>query len=926
MIRDTVGDWQELSTLYERADSLDAAGLAAWLAELRVERHRLLPQLERMLEANEEATRVEFLSALPLIDARPSVLETDWDEGSRIGAYRLLRHIGSGGMAEVWLAERCDGAFERQVAIKLLFNHPARDQRETFVERFRRERDILASLSHPLIAPLHDAGVTPSGQPWLALEYVEGEGLAAWCDRHRLPVRKRIEVFRQVLLAVEHAHRNLVVHRDLKPSNILVTAGGQVRLLDFGIAKLADPAHGPIDETELTVRGGRPLTVAYASPEQLLGRPLTTACDVHSLGVILYELLCGVRPFDDGSATANELQRRVLEDEPRRLSRAPLAPADAELRGTTPPALRRALRGDLEAITAKAIERDLARRYPSVESLRADLDRFLEERPVAASTPGVVDRSLKFIRRHRLLVATAGLSTAAVLVAAGVAVAMAIEASGQRNRAVASRDYVLDMFTRADPNQAHGVDVSARDILAAGKARAATSFKSLPSLRGDVLSQIGVVEQRLGDLVGASETWASAAEAFREAGDTRSMISARIELADIQARIGDANVALAMLNDTGSLARAFPDDHALWARQDEVRGWALADSDQLAAAFAAMQSALGHARAAHGENHVQTVDMLRGLASIASERRDYRTAGEYLDGAEKAAAGLPELPANDIINLQLQRAKLQDVSGWPALAIDTAKKALIECDRLLGAKIENCFLLRHLLATAYLRTGAPAQAAEFLPALVEAANGARSPVRQAEALIIACRILRATERLAESPSLLSRLSDIAQGHGPRALPAYIVTAAILAVAEAAMFEGPPPAARDRVEAYLKDLPSSLEPLPLAQRDLESAIALQRLGAHDEALQRLRAADERLSHELGSAHSLITVYRLNQAASEEALGHRARAMAIFDAAIPVLREHFGPDAPLLASVVARRNHLRAGSAPPLSLGPSDVFLP
>src|SRR5664279_4393326 len=203
MVQNSVGDWQELSALYEHADGLDDAAVRAWVSGLQAAGHRLLPQLSRMLEARALLADVGFLQELPALGDSTTQRELEWDCGNLIGPYRLVRHVGSGGMAEVWLAERADGAFERQVAIKLLFNHPSRAQRGTFVERFKRERDILASLDHPNIASLHDAGVTPNGQPWLALEFVEGVPITQWCDAHTLSIEERLRVFRQVLLAAE---------------------------------------------------------------------------------------------------------------------------------------------------------------------------------------------------------------------------------------------------------------------------------------------------------------------------------------------------------------------------------------------------------------------------------------------------------------------------------------------------------------------------------------------------------------------------------------------------------------------------------------------------------------------------------------------------------------------------------------------------
>ncbi|HJV61566.1 MAG TPA: serine/threonine-protein kinase, partial [Albitalea sp.] len=309
--------WSALSALYEEADALPAHALPGWLAQLERQGHTLLPQLRRMLEARSQMETDDFLGTLPRLGDSGSG-SGHWCAGRRVGPYRLVRALGEGGMAEVWLADRDDGAFRRQVAIKLPYPRPGR---ETFAARFDRERDILATLRHPHIAGLYDAGVTPEGQAWLALEYVEGQPISAFCDERHLPLRERVTLFRQVLLAVQHAHANLVIHRDLKPANILVTPQGEVRLLDFGIAKLLDTPGDAIEETELTRQAGRSMTPRYASPEQLTGLPLTTACDVYSLGVVFYELMCGERPYELKVESAAQLEHAILEVEPRAMSR-----------------------------------------------------------------------------------------------------------------------------------------------------------------------------------------------------------------------------------------------------------------------------------------------------------------------------------------------------------------------------------------------------------------------------------------------------------------------------------------------------------------------------------------------------------------------------------------------------------------------------
>ena len=422
-----VVDWQQLSVLYALADALDPASLDDWLVQLQAQAHPLLPQLQQMLTPRSQRQQHGFLGRLPRPPTTRAPRAIEWREGNRVGSYRLQQRLGSGELAEVWRARRDDGVYQRQVTIKLLFRNQGSRECASFAQRFERERDTLAALHHPHIAGLLDAGVTPSGQPWLALEYVEGAPLTAWCDARLLGLEARVRLFRRVLLAVQHAHANLVLHRDLNPGNILVTAHGDVRLLDVGIAQLMQPERAAAVETELTRMAGQPMTPPYASPEQLLGQPLTTACDVYALGVVLYELLCGERPYELAVESAAQLERAILDVEPRAPSRRSLSDAIASARGASTNALRRTLAGDLDAIVLHALAKQPEQRYGSVEALRADLDRWLGDEPVEARSPSTLDRVGKFVRRHLLGVSLGAAAMAALLVA-GVTVVMALPA------------------------------------------------------------------------------------------------------------------------------------------------------------------------------------------------------------------------------------------------------------------------------------------------------------------------------------------------------------------------------------------------------------------------------------------------------------------------------------------------------------------
>jgi WD40 repeat protein/serine/threonine protein kinase len=319
--------------------------------------------------------------------------------GKQFGPYRVTSLLGHGGMGSVWLAARVDGLFTRQVALKLV--HPALMGRG-MTERFTRERQILASLNHPHIARLIDAGLTEDAQPYLTLEYVAGMPITAYCDDRRLSIRERLQLYRQVLNAVQYAHANLVIHRDLKPSNILVTDDGRVHLLDFGIAKLL--TEGEARESELTQLGGRALTPDYAAPEQIVGAPVTTAADVYALGVMLYELLTGERPYKPARDSRGALEEAILQADPVAPSRAASSEAAARARATSTRNLSKTLKGDLDTITLKALEKSPGARYATANAFDEDIAHFLNGEAVLAQRDSVSYRALKFVRRHRLAI------------------------------------------------------------------------------------------------------------------------------------------------------------------------------------------------------------------------------------------------------------------------------------------------------------------------------------------------------------------------------------------------------------------------------------------------------------------------------------------------------------------------------------------
>ncbi len=402
----------------------------SWVAALPLDQEPFKKVLQELLSLRLETN---FLATLPeLIQARSRGVSGN-SSGDVIGSYRLERELGAGGMASVWLAERTDGLLQRKVALKLPHIGAAVDG---LAERMARERDILAALEHPNIARLYDAGVASDGRPYLALEYIEGEPLDRYCERHSLDIAARLGFVLQVASAVAYAHTRLIVHRDLKPSNIQVDSQGCVHLLDFGIAKLLDPN---VIQTRVTQFTGRALTPQYASPEQIRGESVTTASDVYSLGVVLYELLTGASPYERGeSASALGLAHAVL-------TKDPVPPSEA----VASPAARRKLRGDLDTIVLKALKRDPAERYATVAELADDLERYLHGEPVCARPDSLWYRAKKFAGRNKLPVGSAVAGVLALSVGLALAIFQAERAHREAERLEAAQSRLLTQ-TAAD--------------------------------------------------------------------------------------------------------------------------------------------------------------------------------------------------------------------------------------------------------------------------------------------------------------------------------------------------------------------------------------------------------------------------------------------------------------------------------------------
>ncbi len=542
----------QLNELFGLSAEEQATRLEA-LAESDPELHRAVVELVAaggdaggFLEEGVAALAVEQLEAAVSEahqrEAPPSGPDHDGEgEEVHLGPYRLLERLGAGGMGDVWLAVRDDGVLRQKVAIKLLRPLAGLEGRQ----RFRSERQILGALRHDGIAKILDADASPGSPPYLVLEYVDGCEITTYCASRTLPLKPRLQLFLAVCDAVSYAHRRLIIHRDLKPSNILVTHDGRVKLVDFGIAKLLDPAALALSEAPLTRTGLLLMTPEYAAPEQIRGETITVATDVYGLGVLLYELLAGDRPFRLEGKPASEIERVVCQTEPVRPSTRSGSSAAAR---TVAGIGSRELRGDLDTIVLRAMRKEPDSRYATVRDLADDVRRFQSGRPVTARPATLRYRAGKFLRRHRLGVAATALIALAVLAGVAATAWQAQTARRQAARARAVSEFLFDLFDGADPETNPGEPLTALDLLDAGSDKVA-DLDAGPQARADLMRILGTLYAKLGEAEkGESFLRGSVAEATSGLGrQSRASRDSRVALAEHLAVVGDPQEAEAML-------------------------------------------------------------------------------------------------------------------------------------------------------------------------------------------------------------------------------------------------------------------------------------------------------------------------------------------------------------------------------------------
>ncbi|MET0328815.1 MAG: serine/threonine-protein kinase [Luteimonas sp.] len=699
--------WQRLSPALDVLLELDAAARAAALDAHRREDPDFAAELEALLAL--DADSGDFL-AEPIVATLGGVLP-----GHHVGPYELERLLGEGGMGQVWLARRADGLYERRVALKLLRPGLADPGLRL---RFTRERQILARLEHPHIARLLDAGISTDQQPYLALDYIDGEPVTDWCRRHQPGIAERVRLLLQVCDAVSHAHTNLIVHRDLKPSNILVTTLDDVRLLDFGIAKLLDtPGHAP----EQTRTGARAFTLHYAAPEQIRGEPVTTLTDIYALGVVLYELLAGSKPYQPARGSDAQWEQAILDTDPVRPSLALLRANDDGLTAVQRRRMARTISGDLDTIVLRALSKLPAHRYPSVEALALDLRRWREGKPILARPQHLAYRVAKYLRRHRWAVSSA-VAVALTLVASMVAVTwQANQAIEESARAQAMQDFVVGLFEQAG-NSVGGAPLDVRHLLDAGIQRGDAELAYQPIARAELYGVIARLRLGLGDYEPALALLERQSQILGTLDDPPP--SLRLQSASDHGRtlrlLGRQRDAIAHMQPLQPLA--LQREQVLRRQAADLYtqlGRARRDIGEYAEAELLFQRALKLRRDGAVPDEAGTVESLADLASLHSAAGHIARA---LAGTDAALTRLhARLDARHPLAIDLLRTRcaLLRVDGRTRDAEASCRDALALALALHGARHPATLDARRQLAALHVDQGRFAEAdAEFRDALV----------------------------------------------------------------------------------------------------------------------------------------------------------------------------------------------------------------
>jgi tetratricopeptide (TPR) repeat protein len=720
----TAAQWPEISRLLDEVLALGASERTAWLARLagaNPVHHEALRGLLATLERVEED---DFLDALPRLDVDPMPDRDAPAAGQSIGPWRLLREIGVGGMGTVWLAERADGVVRRRVALKL----PRAVWGGSFAQRLSRESRILAALEHEHIARLYDAGVDALDRPFLALEYVEGQPIDVYCRERDLPVRARLVLLLQTTAAVAHAHSRLVVHRDLKPANILVTSDGRVKLLDFGIAKLIES--DTTEATALTQVAGRALTLDYASPEQIRGEPLGTASDVYSLGMVAYELLARARPYRLRRGSAAEMEEAIANADPTLASTA-----------ATSPALRQALRGDLDAILNKALKKNVDERYPTIDAFAQDLQRHLDGEPVRARPDSRRYRVVKFVRRNGLAVGLTSTLLVSIVVGGSIATWQARVAGREQARAsseVERQRAVTDLYVET---------MMSLDVTATDHPEALTRPHALTGGLRQKLDELGPryvdkPQERAAQfravmlqLNYVNEFEASLAVGRQYVAHLKAHGGSPQEIVSAYTTIGRNLGLLNRLDESEAARRAglawapgedLDDDDTKLSRMELAGdlGKILTRRGKRAEALEVLNRAQAIAvRTSEGTSRYENGLYLASYFQAFDEAREMQAAQAARDGMERLHSLAPDTRA---LYLKVYGVALMD-NGRPAEAETELRKASEATESAFGRSSLNSARAVGLLADAVMRQGDYARAGAMLDDWARSLSAARSP-------------------------------------------------------------------------------------------------------------------------------------------------------------------------------------------------------
>ncbi|HEU4390921.1 MAG TPA: serine/threonine-protein kinase [Blastocatellia bacterium] len=613
-------NWQRVQELARAAFDLDPKARPSFIGSACSGDEALRLEVESLVDSDgaagdfiEEAVRATLWKMEPLESQEPC--------GQTFGPYIVEKELGRGGMSVVYLARRADRQYEASVAIKVIRRglDPADSQR-----RLQIEMQILASLDHPNIARLIDAGSTSGGSPCFVMEYVPGIPIDRYSAQGGLSVTERLKLFRVVCSAVQYAHQNLIVHRDLKPNNILVTEAGSPKLLDFGIAKLLD------SDMATTATAARLLTPAYASPEQILGKPVSIGSDVYSLGVLLYELLCGRRPYDLEDLSPSEVERTVCEVDPERPSIA--AGRRYAGKGSAPDGndqLAKRLSGDLDNIILKALRKDRHERYATVADLSEDLRRYLDGEPVSARRPTVIYRASKFLRRHVLAVASAALVTALLLALVVSSAIQSRRVARERDRAERVASFLTEIFALSDPDESRGGSITAREVLDSGATRIKEELNDEPEVRSSLLDTLGTVYEHLG-LYDQSAPLLRESLALRREGGANQTLEFATSLNTLSAVLqhtGELDESESLCREALAIRRLLlGSKHRDVATSLNNLADVLQDKGEYESAEGLYHEGLEMRRSLLGPDHPDVAESLNGLATLHHDRGEYKEA------------------------------------------------------------------------------------------------------------------------------------------------------------------------------------------------------------------------------------------------------------------------------------------------------------